>query len=63
MDISFEIILLLSTIIFSFIFLFLKNNSTDALPGFIFNIVSHNLLVSLFCSIILLILIFNIRIF
>jgi len=63
MDMSFEVILTLFTLIFSFMFLFLKNNSPDALYGFVFNIVSHNSLLSLFCSIILLIIIFNIRIF
>jgi hypothetical protein len=63
MDISFEIVLILFILIFSFVTLFLKNNSPDALYGFIFNLISKNSLMFLFCAIILLILIFNIRIF
>ena len=63
MDISFEIILIFTVLLSSFVFLFLQNNSIDALYNFVYNIISTNILVSTFCIIILLIILFNIRIY
>jgi hypothetical protein len=62
MDISFQIIILLITLIISFVGLFLKNNSPNALNSFIYNFSSNYLQLILFLFIIILILIFNIKI-
>ena len=62
MDISFELLILSITLITSFCFLFLKNNSVDALHNYIFNLTSNNLQVYLLLGIIILILLFNIKI-
>ena len=62
MDISFELLTLLITLITSFCFLFLKNNSVDALHNYIFNLTSNNLQLYLLLGIIILILLFNIKI-
>lgn len=62
MDISFELLILLITLITSFCFLFLKNNSVDGLHNYIYNLTSNNLQVYLLLGIIILILLFNIKI-
>ena len=62
MNISFELLILLVTLITSFCFLFLKNNSVDALYNYIYNLTSNNLQIYLLLGIIILILLFNIKI-
>ena len=58
---SFNLIILLITLFVSFSVLFLKNNSANALNYFIFSIITRYPLLLLFLSIILFVVIFNVK--